>query len=197
MVEAKLENLIEKIKLEGVQEAKKQSDEIIAKAKEEASSIVITAKNEAEKIVENAKIESEKFRKNAESAIQQGARDVVLVLKEKIRDLFDRVFKMQISDVLSQEFLKDNIVKIIENWSQKQDLEILVSTEDQKNLMNLVFSAIRDELKDSLLLKADNRIHKGFRIGVKGEDVFYDLTDDGILEFLKQYVSTGVSEILN
>ena len=95
-MEAKLENLIEKIKLEGVQEAKKQSDDIIAKAKEEASSIVITARNEAEQIVENAKIESEKFRKNAESAIQQGARDVVLVLKEKIRDLFDRVFKMQI-----------------------------------------------------------------------------------------------------
>ena len=196
-MEAKLENLIEKIKQDGVEEAERQSKEIIAKAKNEASEIVNSAKNKAKEIAQEAEKEAEKFKQNAESAIQQAARDLVLLLKERIRTLFDSLFKMNVSETFSIDFLKELIVKIVVNWGQDSTLEVLVSDADKQKLQELVFSSLKKELRNTIILKTDNRIHKGFRIGIKGEEVYYDLTDEGILEFLKQFLSPSLSEILD
>ncbi|MCK4689263.1 MAG: DivIVA domain-containing protein, partial [Candidatus Marinimicrobia bacterium] len=105
-MDIKLENLIEKIKTEGVEEAKKSSKEILENAKHEASSILKKAHKDADNIIEEAQKSAGKIKTNAESALRQAERDTVLVTKEKITKLFDRVFKKEVTKTLSPEFLR-------------------------------------------------------------------------------------------
>ncbi len=196
-MESKLEHLIEKIKTDGIEEAKKSTDEIIKTARREAGSIIKKAQEDAEKIVAEAGKQAEKLQSNAESALKQAARDTVLVTKEKLIKLFDMVFQKELGTALSPDFIKELILKIVEHWSDSAKLEVLVSEKDLEKLRELMFVKSRSELKDTVTIKVDKGISKGFRVGLKDNNVYYDFTDESIAEFLAELLNPGIREILD
>ncbi|MDZ7822289.1 MAG: HrpE/YscL family type III secretion apparatus protein [Candidatus Marinimicrobia bacterium] len=100
----KLDSLIEKIKADGVEAAKKQADEILADAKKEAEKIVKDAQKKSGEYQKNAEAEAKAYQKNAEKAIQQAARDTVLKLKEKITAIFERVLLEDVDKAMDKDF---------------------------------------------------------------------------------------------
>lgn len=198
-MEVKLESLIEKIKRDGVGEARKASGELIKNAQEQAAKVIDDARIKAANLIEEAEKEAVGFEKNAEDAIKQAGRDLVLNLKEELTKLFDRILKRDFSEHLTPEFLKQLIVKIIDNWSpgENSSLEIITSSQDKKKLEELLFSHFKDEAKNTITIKASSNIDKGFRIGIKGEDVHYDFSDESILESLKEILTPSISRILD
>ena len=196
-MDIKLDNLIEKIKQDGVNEANKLSDEIVNKAKEDASSIIEGAEKKAKEIVDSARKDAQDYQSNAEKALKQAQRDLILVLREKITLLFDSSFKREISEVLSPEFLKELILKVVESFSSGKETEVLLSSADAEKLKDLISSSLKKELKNNIVIKTDDRISKGFRIGIQGENVYYDFTDEAILEALKQFLSPDLAQTLN
>ena len=196
-MESKLEHLIEKIKSDGIEEAKRSAAEIIDTAKKEADGIIKKAKADAEEIVANAGKEADKLKTNAESALKQASRDTVLVTKEKLLKLFDTAFKKELGGAMSPEFVKDLILKIIESWGKDKNMEVLVSDKDLNQIKKLVFSKGRKELQETVTIKVDKGISKGFRVGLKDNDVYYDFTDESIAEFLGEFLNPGIREILD
>jgi len=196
-MESKLEHLIEKIKTDGIAEAQKSAAEIAKVAKKEADGIIKKAKADAEQIITDAGKEADKLKANAESALKQASRDTVLVTKEKLLKLFDAAFKKELGSTLSPEFVKELIVKIVDSWGRDKNLEVLVSDKDLKQLQDLVFAQGRSGLKDSVAIKVDKGISKGFRVGLKDDDVYYDFTDESIAEFLGEFLNPGIREILD
>jgi len=196
-MESKLEHLIEKIKSDGIAEAKKSAAEIIENARKEAEGIIKKARADAEQIIANAGREADKLKTNAESALRQASRDTVLVTKEKLLKLFDAAFKRELGAALSPEFVKDLIVKIVDSWGRDKELEVLVSEKDLQQLQDLVFSQSRAQLKDTVAIKVDKGISKGFRVGLKDSNVYYDFTDESIAEFLGEFLNPGIREILD
>lgn len=194
-MESKLEHLIEKIKSDGIAEARKSADEIIQKARADAGEILKKAKAEGESIIATAEKEGAKIRSNGEAALRQAARDTVLVTKEQLIHLFDTVFKQEIGVTLKPDFLKEIIVKIAENFNG--DMDVLVSAKDLPALKDFVLSKSREQLKETVTFKVDKGIAKGFRVGLKGNDVYYDFTDESIAELLAEFLNPTIREILN
>jgi V/A-type H+-transporting ATPase subunit E len=198
-MDVKLENLIEKIKKDGIDEAQKESQTIIDKAKEQAAAIIKEAQSKAQKLIEDGKKDVEKLKSNGEKSLQQAARDLALSLREQLTGLFDRLLKQKISGELSPEFLKDMIAKIIDNWSKdkKAEIEVLVSEKDKKKLEELLMAELKEEAKKTIDIKISKTIEKGFHIGIKGQDVYYDFTDESILEALREFLNPSLAAILN
>jgi len=198
-MDIKLESLIEKIKKDGVEQAQRTSQEITEKANQDAAAIIDKAKGEAQRLLDEGKKNVAKLRSNAEKSIQQAARDLTLTLKEQLISLFDRLLKRKISQELSPDFLKELIVKIVDKWSseKKEVMQILVSEKDKKKLEELLFQEFKEEAKNKIDIKISKTIQKGFRIGIKGENVYYDFTDESILEALKEFLSPSLASILN
>ena len=196
-MDVNLENLIEKIKKEGVDQAQLKSDEIIAEAKKEANALVRAAKNEAGEIVEKAKVNAEKMRANGEMALQQAARDSELKLKESFMDLFDRVFKRQIAAALEPEFLSRLVLKTVETWAKGGQVEIQVNRSDLEVLQELLFAGISQELKESITLRASSAVTSGFRVELKGEKLYYDITDESITAVFMAHLNPNLREILD
>ncbi|MDO9547929.1 MAG: V-type ATP synthase subunit E family protein [Candidatus Marinimicrobia bacterium] len=196
-MESKLEHLIEKIKSDGIEEARKSAAGITATAKKEADGIIKKAKTDGEQIIADAGKEADKLKANAESALKQASRDTVLVTKEKLLKLFDAAFKKELGSMLSPEFAKELIVKIVDSWGKDKNLEVLVSDKDLKQLQDLVFAQGRAGLKDTVTIKVDKGISKGFRVGLKDNDVYYDFTDESIAEFLGEFLNPGIRAILD
>jgi V/A-type H+-transporting ATPase subunit E len=196
-MDVKLENLIEKIKKEGVESGRQVSEEMIKTAGQDADAIIKKAKKEAERIQKEAEKEARQFRENAELAVKQAARDSELLLKEKITELFDRLLKREVVQALTPDVMKELILKIISKWSGSTDTELLVSEKDKKQLRDMVLKGLKKDLKDTVTIQASPDLAHGFRIGLKDENIYYDFSDESITEMLKMFLNPGIKELLD
>ncbi|NQT06884.1 MAG: hypothetical protein HQ575_05020 [Candidatus Omnitrophica bacterium] len=194
-----LDGLIQKIKEESVEEARKRSDETISEAKRKAESIIREAHKKEAAIIKNGEEEAKNLRKNGEKAIKQSARDVLLSLRQQIIELFNKVVKKEVSEELSADTLKQVLTKIIENFQRADDLdvEILLGKDDKKALEGAFLKSLTQELKKGVTLKVSPNIEKGFRIGEKNKNFYYDFTDEAISEAFALYLNPKIVEILN
>ena len=195
-MDVRLQDLIEKIKQEGVDTAQKQADDIIAQAKNKAQEIINAANKQAKTTVEKGKADVERFEKTAQSAIQQAARDTTLTVKEEIKKLFAKVLKQKVAKELSTDTLKKIIISFAQNMAKGKKLDVLVSPDDQKQLSKMISSALKEEFKKGISITPDPRIKKGIRVGIENEEAYYDITEEGITEFLQQFLSPQLRELL-
>ena len=195
-MEVKLENLIEKIKKEGIEDGRSAGEEIVAEARKEAAAIIEKAKKEAAALVAEGEKKSAQFQENAERAVKQAARDGELVLKERLSQLFDRVFRQKIETALAPEIVVELVRKIVANWKPGAVIELTVSPGDQKKLEALLASGLKAEAAKGLTLRPSPAIAAGFRIGVKGEDVSFDFTDESFAELLRGFVNPSIKKLI-
>lgn len=197
-MEVKLESLIEKIKKDGVEEAKRMAQEIIDEAKQKAAGIIEEANSRIEKKEKEAKVKIDSYKQNAESALKQAARDLTLALKEEIIKLFDQALKEKIAEGMEADFIKKLILKIADNLPVQKDkkLEVLVNAKDAQKLKSFLVAALKDKER-SIEVKTSKTIEHGFRIGVKGESAYYDFSEEAITEALGEFLNPAISQMLN
>ena len=194
-----LNSLIEKIKEDGVVEAKKQSGEIIKQAEEKKEAIIKEAEARAGVIIKQAEERAAKLKDNSQKAIVQAVRDANLSLKEEIKNLFDSMLKEEIQNSLSDDFIKELILGIAKAWSKDREgsLEISLNKQDKERLENLILSKFKSELASGITFKVNPNINKGLYIGIKGKDFHYDFTDEAILEILREYLRPFIVKMID
>jgi len=181
-MEMELKNIIEKIKAEGVEEADKQASTITEEAEKKAKKIIEDAEAKKTKLLKEAKKESEKLKANGEEALRQASRDVLLVLRERIVELFNKITEKEVGNELSPDVLAQMIVKAVEDLRKTGDVnvEVLLSEKDKDNVEKKVFSTLKKEAAEGLTLKVSPRVEKGFLIGEKDAQLYYDVTDGAL-----------------
>lgn len=193
-MEVRLENLIEKIKSEGVETANKQAEEILSKAKTDAAQILEAAKKEAESIKTQAEQTAADFTKNAEGSIAQASRDTILVLKDKVKAIFDAILQAKVAEALDENMLKDSIMKIVSAWAEGKDIAVDVAGVDADKLKSMLVSELKG--KSEVEVKLDNRFTSGFKLSTKGNDISYDISDEAIVDALKLFVNPKLAQLL-
>ncbi|MFO8052380.1 MAG: hypothetical protein R6U54_00235 [Candidatus Omnitrophota bacterium] len=198
-MDVKLESLIEKIQKEGVQQAEEKADQIIKDARAKEKEIVQKAKDQAEKSKEEAKKEAQKLQENAQNSIRQAARNVILSVREKLTSIFDNILKQELKESLTPDTLAKMLESIIDKWSQEKDkeFEVLVSQKDKKKLEELILAKFSQEAKEGIEIKSSSSINKGFQVGIKGEDTYYDFSDEGITESLSVFLNPAISDLIS
>lgn len=197
-MEMDLTNIIAKIKEEGVGEAEKEAGNITEKAREEAARIVAEASRKKEEIIRDAEKDAERLRKNGEDAVKQASRDVLLGLREQIVSLFDSIVKKEVSSDLSKDVIKKMMGLLVENFKIEEDteVEILLNDKDKQELEQFFLAELKETMKKGVTLKASPNIENGFRIGEKGQNSFYDFTDEAIAEAFRSFLNPKIMKIL-
>ncbi|MCF7876872.1 MAG: hypothetical protein K9L95_00490 [Candidatus Omnitrophica bacterium] len=198
-MDVKLESLIEKIQKEGVEQAEQKSNQIIKEAQKKEKEIIKKAQEEAEKTKEEAKKEAEKFQKNAESSLEQAARNVILSVKEKLTFIFDAILKKELKKTLTPELMAKILENIVKKWSEGKSnkLEILVNQDDKEKLEELLFLRFKEEAKKGIEIKSSGSFAKGFQIGIKAENTYYDFSEEGIAESLSVFLNPAISDLIS
>lgn len=192
----KLDSLIEKIKQDGVDAAKKEANRILLETRKKADTMIKEAQAEAEKARKEAEKEADAYRKNAETAIQQAARDTVLVLKEKITEMFEQVLMADVHKAMDKDLIKELILLLAKNWSAGEEIEVLVNDIDPDELKKQLKKSLSGNVKGEIDVRLDRKIEHGFRIGKKEGNLYYDFTSESILEALRVFVNPKLAELL-
>lgn len=193
-MEQQIQDLVASIRKEGIDEAKKQADELLDKAKKEASKILEDAKKQSAKIIADAESECALRDQSAKAALSQAARDVALTLKKKIEEEFDRILASDIAKAMDSSLLAKLIEAAVK--ADLKDSVFEVSDSDAKAVVQAVKSELSSELNKGLVIKANSAIESGIRISSKDGSGYVDISAEEVASMMKPSLSPALREII-
>ena len=198
-MDIQVQELIDKIKKDGIDSASQEADRLKNEAEAEARQIVETAKKEAAEIIAKGKQDAERSEKAGIAALQQASRNLVLAFKEKIQALLDNLVITQLGKSYNDDILKVVIPELIKSWPAKKtdSLAILLSSASLGKLESFFKTKLTGELKKGLEIKVDHSLTEGFRIANKDGSAYYDFSADSVAEMLCAYLNPHLAEILS
>lgn len=198
-MDTQVEELIDRIKRDGVAAAENSASEKIAQAQKESEKIIANAKEEADKIVRQAKEESARLEKASEDAIKQAGRNLLISFRDSVTQELSALIKSEVSSVYSKDILVKLIPDVVKEWvknSSAEDVSVLLGEKDLKEVESNLKSALKSEIEKGLTLKADGSVNAGFRIGVKDGAAFYDYSAESVAELFSAYLNPRVSQLM-
>ncbi|MFA6508388.1 MAG: V-type ATP synthase subunit E [Treponemataceae bacterium] len=197
-MDIQLQELIDKIKKDGIEKSSAEAARSKAEAEAEAKRIVEAAKKEADALVSKAKVDAERFEKAAAAALEQSSRNLILSFKTEIAHLLEIVVKRDTAVAYGEDALKAAVPEVVKAWAaQKGDsLDVLLSADSLAKLESFFTQKLSIELKKGVTLKSDKTVGNGFKIGAKDGSSYYDFSADAVAELLSAYLNPRLAEIL-
>jgi V/A-type H+-transporting ATPase subunit E len=197
-MEAHLQELLDKIRDEGVKEADRKAARIIKEAEDKAAGLISRARAEAEKTAAESEQKTAQAVARGEEALRQAGRDLLLKLRERVSRLFDHLLRRELRTALDGKLLPDLAGQAVAafNAAGKKGVELQVAAKDAERLEKHLRAALSAELAKGLTITPLESIDAGFRIGEKDGTVYHDITDAGLAEILGAFVNPRLAEIL-
>lgn len=197
---AGVQQLIERIRDDGVQAAQEEANRLLQDAKKKAIDIVAQATSEADAERAKARAQIEVQHAAAEDALKLAARDTVLELKARVMSRFDEFVKRLVVSATADKDLVRSIVLVLaghaaEEFIGDKAIQVRISNallegtsgaalEDEGMLAILALSS--DMLREGLELIADAEIEGGARVRLVADKLEIDLSDRAIARLISQ-----------
>jgi V/A-type H+-transporting ATPase subunit E len=198
-MDTQVEELIDRIKRDGVAVAENSASQKISEAQKEAEKIISNAKAEADKIIRQAKDETERLQKSGEDAIKQAGRNLLIAFRDSIQNELSALVNNEVSSVYSKDMLVKLVPEVIKEWvknNSAEDVSVLLNEKDLKQVEDGLKAALKGEISKGLTLGTDNSVAAGFRIGVKDGAAFYDYSADSVAELFSSYLNPRIAKLM-
>jgi V/A-type H+-transporting ATPase subunit E len=197
-MEIQLQELIEKIKKDGIEAASTEASQLKTQAETEAKRIVEGARKEAEAIVAKAKADADRFEKAGIASVGQASRNLVLAFKTEIQAILDKLIARELAASYGDDTLKAVLPEIVKGWAAggADSLSLILPEAQLKKLEAFFQEKLSSELKKGLELKSDRNLGAGFRIANRDGSAYYDFSAESVAELLSAYLNPRLAEIL-
>lgn len=195
-----IQELIDKIKSEGIQSAEQKAKEIEQEARQKAEAILAEARQAAEQLVADGKNEIAKMEKSSRTALVQASRDMLLSLRKEIQSTLQKIIAQQVHDSLTSEnlshLLGSLIQKTLENKDAGNDILVALNAQDLEKLKSGLFAKLQHQLKSRIKFQSSEDIGKGFTISFDAGKSSFDFTDVALAEYLARFVNPQVASLI-
>ncbi len=194
-----LQELIDKIKKDGVSSAEAAAAQITADAEKEAASIVEEAQKKSDDMIKNARAEIARLEKASEDAVTQACRNMLITFRDSLIAELDSLIQSEAAKAYSSDLMKTLIPETVKAWSKNADaseLSVILSEKDLKSLENELKAALKAEIAKGLEIKPDSALSAGFRIGVNNGAAFYDYSAESVADLFSAYLNPRVAAIM-
>lgn len=198
-MDVQLQELIDKIKKDGIANAESEAQKIIAEAEKKAQSIIADAEEKSQEIIKNAKAETSKMEKASEEAIIQAGRNMLLSFKDSLLSELNGLVQAETEKATTKEVLAKLIPETVKAWSkntQVDELSVLLSEKDLASLQAAFTNELKAEIEKGLEIKPDKTLSSGFRIGVKNGAAYYDFSAESVAELFVAYLNPKVAALI-
>lgn len=176
-MEIQIQDLVQSIKKDGIEEAKKEAEAIVAAAKAQAAEIVAKAKDEAEKNIENANKQIE----SSKALIKQAERDAVLSVKKELQRMVERIMAQKVTAELTEKSLAQLITAAI---GQEDPAKYQVEVDQAKAAIT---AELAKQIGKGLVVKPVKGM-TGLKLGCKDGSGYYDFSEEEIAALLKPFL---------
>ena len=198
-MEIQLQELIDKIKKDGIESASMEASRLKHEAEAEARNVLDAAKKEAAAIINQSKAEADRSEKAGIAALEQASRNLILSFKAEVEALLGKIVLRESTNAFGEDTLKTALPEILKAWVSKSGnngIDVLVSEKDLNKLQSWFSGKLSAELKAGAELKSERSVGAGFRISQKDGSAYYDFSAESVAELLSSYLNPRLSEIM-
>jgi V/A-type H+-transporting ATPase subunit E len=197
-MDIQVQELIDKIKKDGIETASQEASRIKADAETEARRIVEAAKKEADEIIEQGKQDAERSEKAGIAALEQASRNLILAFKDEIKSLLDKLVASQVSADYKDDVLKAALPDLLKAWAQKggDSIAVIVPESELSKFQAFFNERLTTELWKGVELKSNRKLTSGFHISNKEGSIYYDFSAEAVAGLLSSYLNPKLAEIL-
>jgi len=206
-----VQDLITRIRDDGVQAGTNKANEIIAEARRDAAQLLAEAESQAAATHAKATAEIESFKSAALEALNMAARDTRLQLEAQVVASFEAHVKRLVAPVTYDGSFIRALVLVLagqaaDQYPSDQKLEVMISEllaghENENEELN---QAIRQNvlgisgtmLREGVEIIPSSEVSGGARVRVVGDDLEIDLTDEAISNLLLKHLLPRYRSIL-
>ena len=124
-MDVQLQELIDKIKKDGVTAAEAKAAEIIESANKKAESIIAAAQEKSSEIIKKSKAETERMEKASEEAITQAGRNMLLSFKDSLIKELDSLILSETTAAESKTVLEKLVPETVKAWAKNHSQHLL------------------------------------------------------------------------
>ena len=195
-MENKIQQLTEKLYVEGLQKGKNESEQMINKAKESAAAIIAEAQADAKKIIEDANKREEELAVNTRKELALSGAQMLSDVKQSIREILLKTIidKDVKENFQNATFIGTLIEKLIENWGKGGNIEVPESFEAQIN--EYLKEKINVNLSNGLVIKPSVSVKEGFRVEMENGHYYVNFGSEEFQLFFADYLRPKVAKII-
>lgn len=198
-VSSGVQELIERLRGEGVEAGRQEAEELKAAAEAQARQILGDAEAQAAEALAEARREIERERSSALEALRLAARDTRLDLKGRLESRFAAELGRLVTDELGDPQLLRQLIEALAAESGRElegeDLAIQLPRSGGEHLDRLTQEIASGLLKRGLTLSPGDHGH-GLKVRVRGQEVEVDLTDEAITRWLSSHLMPRFRHLL-
>jgi V/A-type H+-transporting ATPase subunit E len=194
-MDIQLQELIEKIKKDGIETASKEAAAVKANAEAEAKRIVEAARKEAEGLISSGKEDAERSEKAGIAAVEQASRNLVLSFKEEIQSLLDRIVSRETTAAFNADTIKSVLPDVIKGLSLNKSIDVIVNEKDAGAIDSWAKGAISAEISKGLVIKA-GKVGAGFKVAEKDGSAYFDFSAEAVTEAFTAYLNPRLGNAL-
>ncbi len=202
-----VQELIERIRSEGVSSARAEAERILKSAKNEAAAIRARADSEAKAMLDRARAQIATEQAAGIEALKIAARDALLELQSNVRQAFEKYVQRLVStQTRNPEFIHSLILTLAGQAAQRyitdQDAvmfvagtlagqpadEAALSQPLREKIRNIVFGVEGDMLREGIELLPDAGMTGGVRVQLVNQNLEIDMSDAALSRLLLKYL---------
>ena len=212
-----VDELIGRLRREGVEAGQQQAEQILAEARAEARRLLDKADSEARARLESARKEADAYRAAGEEALKTAMRDMVLEMKATLSQGFSADVRRLVAHELQEpQVLRQMILEIVGRARDRAGVagseapevilpEAVVGLEELRNdpealakgpLTAFVFGLTREMLQRGVSFSASAQQSNGIRVQLQDRDVILDLTESAVAALLLAHLQPRFRAIL-
>ena len=192
----KLQELTEKIYLEGVEKGKVEAEQLIADAEHEAKAIIAKAQAEAEKIKAEAAKNASELDKNTKSELKLFAEQSVNAIKTEITNLLsDKIASDAVKAATSDKaFMQKTITALVEQWAKEGN--VTIEAKDAKALTDYFMANAKELLNKGVSINEVKGLKTDFAIAPAQGGYKITFGNDEFIAYFKEFLRPKLVELL-
>ncbi len=204
-----VQQLIDRIRDEGVHSARAEADRILTEAKAQAARLVEDAKVEAASIKQEAHAAMERERTAAIEGLRIAARDTGLELRSAVMSAFEEHVRRLVTEVTTDALVLRDMILVLagmaaEELIEDKDALILIPKASADEVSEKLDESLRESaaafsvevLRKGVELIPSSDVRGGARVRLVGEDLEIDLSDEALSEMMLKLLLPRYRKIL-
>jgi V/A-type H+-transporting ATPase subunit E len=197
-MDIRVQELLDKIKREGVESAEAEASKIVSEAEAKRAGITAAAEKDAKALVERAKVDALRSEEAGKAALLQASRDLVLAFRGEVEKLLATIVKAELEAAFDADTIKKALPAILEAWAKSgsDEISVMLPEKDLKPLEAFFKDKLGSALKKGVEFKPQKDTKTGFRIVEKGGAAYYDFSAQAVADMLGSYLNGRLAAIV-
>jgi len=195
-METKIQELTNKLYLEGVEKGNIEAERLIEEAQNRRKAMLEGAQEEAQEIIHKAHKQADELKKNTEAELKLYAAQAIEALKSEASNLLtNKLANLGVTAAFDQpDFMQKVILKLVSEWPKKEQLTI--GTEDASSLKAYFEASAKELLEKGVQIEQINGKKHTFTIAPANGAYKINFGEEEFIEYFKEFLRPQLIDLL-